>query len=109
VAERPAEEAKSLPQVAQELWTMVVDYFKQETIEPVRGLGNFLVFGIAGAFVFGIGLVLILLAGLRALQVETGDTFDENLSWVPYLIVLVAALLLAGLAAWRIGRKKGVS
>ena len=37
------------------------------------------------------------MAGLRALQDETGDTFSGDWSWVPYLIMFVALLFGAGL------------
>lgn len=96
----------SLPGDASELWEMVVTYAKQETIQPITSLGRFLAFGVAGSVLLSIGLVLFALAGLRALQTETGDTFDENLSWLPYLIVLVGAAVVAGLARRAIGAAK---
>ena len=52
-----------------------------------------------------IGVILLMLAGLRALQTETGSTFTGNLSWLPYLIVLVVAAALVGYAVTRISRK----
>lgn len=89
-----------------EVKSLVVAYAKQETIEPIKGLGRFLAFGMAGSFLLSVGLVLLLLAGLRALQTETGSTFQGNWSWAPYLIVLVGAAVLAGLTFSRIGGKK---
>jgi hypothetical protein len=53
------------------------------------------------------GAVLLLLAGLRALQGETGTSFTGHLSWVPYLITAVAAVVVMGLAAWRITKGPG--
>jgi len=47
-----------------------------------------------------------MLAALRALQTQTGTAFDGNLSWLPYLIVLVVAAGLAALAATRITKTK---
>ena len=102
MADRPAD--KTMPQVLQELWDLVVSYFKQETIEPVKGLGRFVAFGVAGSLLLGIGLVMLALAGLRALQTETGDTFNDEWSWAPYLIVLAGAAIVAALAASRIGK-----
>lgn len=81
---------------------MVVDYLKQETVGPLRGLGRFLAYGIAGSLAMCVGLVLLLVALLRLLQGETGGTFDGNLSWLPYLIVTVVAVAIIGLAAWRV-------
>ena len=45
----------------------------------------------------GFGVVFLGMAGLRALQDETGDTFSGDWSWVPYLIMFVALLFGAGL------------
>ena len=92
--------------VAGELWQLVVAYFKQETIEPLKGLIRFVAVGAGAMFCVGIGSVLVLLAGLRALQTETGDAFDGNWSVLPYVIVFFAALLIAVLAGRAIGAEK---
>ena len=99
--------SKSIPEVAQELWELGVDYAKQETIDPLKGLGRFVGFGIGGAIALGIGVSLILLAALRALQTETDTTFTGNLSWVPYLIVVAVGLVLIALAVARVSKRKG--
>ncbi len=96
---------KSLPTLAIEFKDLVVSYAKQETLEPIKGLGRFIAFGVAGSLMLGTGLVLCALAGLRALQTETGDTFDDDFTWAPYGIVLVGALLIIILTVTRIGRK----
>ena len=83
---------------------LVIDYVKQETLEPLKGLGRFVVFGVAGSIALCAGLVLLALAGLGALQTETGTTFAGNLSWLPYVIVGAGAVLLIGAAAARIAR-----
>ena len=82
----------------QDLWQLVVAYFKQETIEPIKGLGRFVGFGLAGSLAVGLGGVLLVLGLLRLLQSETGDAFDGNLSVFPYLISLVVAVAAAVLA-----------
>lgn len=89
-----------------ELWQLFVDYLKQETIVPVKDLGRFLAKGLAGSLLLSVGLVLLMVAGLRALQTETGSALDGNWSFVPYLIVLVVAAIIAGLAAQAIGSHK---
>lgn len=83
---------------------LVLDYLRQETLEPLKGLGRFVVFGVAGSVALCAGLVLLLLAGLRALQTETGTTFSGNLSWLPYVIVGFGALLVMAVAGARIAR-----
>ena len=99
--------AKSIPQVASELWELSTAYAKQQTIDPLKGLGRFLGFGVGGAILFALGSILMLLAALRALQTETGTTFTGNLSWAPYLIVAGTAGLLIGLVVRRIVHRKG--
>jgi predicted cobalt transporter CbtA len=102
---RPApSSSKGLPTLVQELWDLVVAYAKQETVEPLKGLGRFVAFGVGGSLLVGIGVVLLLLGGLRALQEEATATFDGNWSWAPYLLTLVAAGIIIGLAVWAVGR-----
>ncbi|RPI21445.1 MAG: hypothetical protein EHM57_06615, partial [Actinobacteria bacterium] len=47
---------------------LIKDYIRQETIGPLKGIGRFIAFGLAGTVLLGVGLILLLLAGLRALQ-----------------------------------------
>jgi predicted cobalt transporter CbtA len=98
--------SKGLPTLVQELWDLVVAYARQETVEPLKGLGRFVAFGVGGSLLVGIGVVLLLLGGLRALQEEATSTFDGNWSWAPYLLTLVAAVVVIGLAVWAVGRGK---
>jgi hypothetical protein len=102
----PEPESKSMPEVATELWGLTKDYARQETVEPLKGVGRYLGYGAAGALLLAVGVILLMLAGLRALQTETGDALDGNLSWLPYLIVLVVASALVGWAVTRISKKK---
>ena len=80
---------------------LTVDYLKQETVVPLRGLGRFLYMGIAGAFFLAFGILLILLGILRLLQTETGTALTGDWSWVPYAVVVVLGLGIAASAAWR--------
>jgi hypothetical protein len=89
---------KSLPTVAAELYDLVRAYVKQETVEPMKGLGRVALFGIVGSLLLGIGLVELAVGGLRALQTETGGRFDGNWSWAPYLIVLLGTTIVIMLA-----------
>ena len=99
--------AKPVPEVLTELWELAVAYAKQETVEPLKGLGRFLGYGVMGAVMLGVGCVLLLLGGLRALQTQTDTTFTGNWSWAPYLIAVAMGLVLIGLALLRITRRKG--
>jgi uncharacterized membrane protein len=101
-----ADDNKSLPTLATELWEMVLTYLKQETVEPIKAIGRFLAYGVAGAFAFALGLVLLLVAGLRLLQTETEDHFTGSLTWVPYAIVFAAAILVAAIFGRTISARK---
>ncbi|HVC14085.1 MAG TPA: hypothetical protein VND62_04415 [Acidimicrobiales bacterium] len=83
---------------------LVIDYVKQETLTPLKGLGRYLVVGILGSIALCGGLVLLLVALLRALQEETGGFFKGTMTWAPYVIVGGAAVIAMGLAAWRIAK-----
>jgi multisubunit Na+/H+ antiporter MnhB subunit len=91
-----------------ELWEMLVSYAKQETVEPLKGLGRFVAFGLGAALLGGVGIILLTLAGLRALQTQSDGHLDGNLNWVPYLAALVLLGALIALAVSRI-KPKGSS
>jgi uncharacterized BrkB/YihY/UPF0761 family membrane protein len=89
-----------LPQVLQELRDLLVAYFQQETVVPLKQLRRYIVFGLVGALLLGIGVLLLAMSGLRALQDETGTTFSGNWSWAPYGIMFVT-LLVGGAITWK--------
>lgn len=88
---------KPIPEVARELWELVVAYFKQETLVPLKQLGRYVGFGVLGALLIGVGVVFFTVAILRALQGETGDTFTGDLTWIPYFITAVILAIGGGL------------
>ena len=94
-----------LPQLVLELRDLVVTYVKQETVIPLRQLGRYAGFGIAGAFLLGLGALLLGVGGLRALQTETGDTFTGDWSWAPYGIMFVT-LIACGSLTWAARRSR---
>lgn len=81
-----------------DLKDLVVAYVKQETVGPLRGIGRSISFGVGGSLLVSGGLVMLSLAMLRALQTETGSTFDDNWSWAPYALTLVGVAVVIGLA-----------
>lgn len=89
---------ESLSGSASTTWELLVAYAKQETVEPLRGLGRRVGMGMLGALVAGIGVIELVLALLRGLQ--NVESFTGSLSWIPYLItlVVVAAATAAALA-----------
>jgi hypothetical protein len=83
-------------QDVRELKDLVVAYAKQETIEPLKGLGRYVGYGLAGALLMGTGACFLAIGLLRALQGNRGWAVHGNWSWVPYVIDVV---LLVGVAA----------
>ena len=89
-----------LPQIILELRDLIVAYFRQETIVPLKSLGRYVLFGLAGALLLGTGFILLGVGSLRLLQTETGSTFRGDWSWAPYGI-LFAALCVGGAVTWK--------
>jgi hypothetical protein len=81
---------------------LTIQYLKQETIQPLKGLGRFLAWGIAGSFAIAAGVLLLLVGVLRLLQQETGTALGGDWSWVPYVVVIVLGAGVIGVAIWRI-------
>ncbi len=104
---REGDDDKGVVGKGQDVWELVVAYAKQETIQPLKGLGRWIGAGTGGSLLIATGVSLVLLAALRALQTETGTTFTGNLSWIPYLIVLAGAMAVAGVSYWAVKAKKG--
>jgi hypothetical protein len=96
-----AGEGKSFGGLASELVGLVIAYAKQETIEPIKALGRFVAFGVAGALMIALGGGLLTLGAVRAVQAEAGPHVTGNLNWTPY----VAGILVAGIGAgWAVSR-----
>lgn len=85
-----------------ELKSMVTDYAKQQTVDPIKNLAQWAAFGVAGAVMLGIGAFLIGLGVLRLVQ--TMDWTDGNWSFAPYLIVFALLAAAAGVCFWAMTR-----
>lgn len=85
---------KGVSEVVNDLWQLTRDYAKQETIDPLKSIGRFLLWGVGGALTLSLGLLFGAVAVLRALQTETGDRLTGSLNFIPY----VAALLFTSVA-----------
>ena len=92
---------KSPQQQFTELKELLIAYFKQETIDPLKGLARYVGFGILGASLIGIGFCFMAIGALRALQTQTGAHLTGNWSWIPYLITIVGLVIIAGVAVFR--------
>lgn len=83
---------------------LVKQYAKQETIDPLKGLGRYLAWGIVGSLFLAIGFLLLALSMLRALQTAAAPHFAGHLSWLPYLFTVLAAGIVIALSLSRIGK-----
>ncbi len=88
-----------------ELRELVVGYAKQETLDPLKRLKRFLLYGVAGAFCVGVGVAFLLLGLLRGLQqIEffNGRTQRDGWhgSWLIYTITLVVGAVVVGAALY---------
>jgi uncharacterized membrane protein YidH (DUF202 family) len=82
---------------AKELVDLVIAYAKQETLQPLKGIGKNAALGLGGALLLGIGGIFCSLGALRAMQSET-DWFERhNLTYLPYgatiLILVVLSII----------------
>jgi NO-binding membrane sensor protein with MHYT domain len=97
--------APGMFQVLDEIKDLTVAYAKQETVEPLRLVGRYVGLGVAGSVTIGLGIILLTMAGMRALQVETGTALTGNWSWVPYFAAIVLLALLTLVTVQAISRK----
>ncbi|MEL7158131.1 MAG: hypothetical protein AAFN30_16250, partial [Actinomycetota bacterium] len=82
---------------AQEIQQMVVDYAKQETVEPLKHLGRYLGFGVAGSLLVFLGTFFLGLATLRLMQsfeVFSGSSWASSLPYVIAIVILLLILVL---------------
>ena len=77
-------------------------YVRQETVEPLRSLGRYLLFGTMGSVLVGVGTVLLALGALRGIQ--AWGALDGRWSWVPYLAAALPLALVGVRAASLIGK-----
>ncbi len=85
-----------------ELIEFIRAYAKQETLDPLRGVGRWIAYGAAGAFLLGLGLVIMLIGVLRLVAEEWPRSATGSWSWVAYLITLLVAVALLVLTLMRI-------
>jgi pilus assembly protein TadC len=94
-SDRPASRAGThddgLPESVSSSWELLIAYTKQETVEPLKGIGKRIGLGMLGALVAGIGVIELILALLRGLQGV--ESFTGSLSWIPYVITFVVVVL----------------
>lgn len=85
---------------------LVVAYARQETIGPLRGAGRWIAAGVASMSLLSVGLVLVALGILRAVQDLAGSSLDGSWSFVPYLIAAMCAGVIVVIATLQIKRPR---
>ena len=91
---------------AQEIKDMLVSYAKQETVDPLKSLGRYLGFGLAGSLMVFLGAFFLGLGVLRLLQ---SLAFFAGSSWasaLPYVVAIASLVLLLGLIYGALRRAK---
>lgn len=84
-----------IPRQISELYELVVQYLKSQTITPLKRIIRYISLGIAGALFMSVGLILLSIGFLRYLQ--TISVFDDTYTFAPYLIVSLADIAILGL------------
>jgi len=85
---------------------LVVAYARQETVEPLRGAGRWILWGLVSMTFVALGMVIFSLGLLRLTQ-DLGDSaFDGGFSWAPYAIALLFAVAIVVLAVSQIRKAR---
>jgi hypothetical protein len=92
---------RSVRQNIDDVADLAKKYVLEETVEPLKKLGRYAMFGALGSVFVGLGSLFVLVGILRVLQTET-TAFHGDLSWIPYLIVMFLAVGEMGLVGWAI-------
>ena len=95
---------KSAQQQLNELKDLVVAYAKQETLDPIKSIGSYIGWALAGALCFGLSIAFFTVALLRMIQTEFPELLNGHgdSSFVPYLIVIVVLAVGAGLVVLKL-------
>ena len=99
---------KSFQQVLQELWELLRDYARQETLGPLKNLGWQLKWGVPGAFLVALGVFLLAIGILRGLEhVEFFEAHNyRSYGAVVFFLVFALALIWKNMRANLSGRPK---
>ncbi len=96
-----------------ELKDLVIGYAKQETVDPLKSLKRYLLWGVPGAFLVAAGSMFLLLGTVRGMQSFSPFQYDSGaLSLVPYVVAIAVGtviIVLSILAIVRDGRKEDPS
>ena len=81
---------QDIPRLTREFVDLAREYLIQETLEPAKKLGYFAGMSIAAALLWASALILLSVAGLRALvDVLPDGEYWQALAYVGYALILV--------------------
>jgi hypothetical protein len=108
----PRKSVANVTQLAEELKDLVVDYVKQETVEPAKQLGWNFGYSLLAGILLGNGFVLLMLAVVRAAQTELVARVAPEAgigsywSLLPYGIAFVVGLVVVVVAFTLVQRSR---
>ncbi len=98
------DEQPSARELGTDVLKLILAYARQETVDPLKVLGRYVIWGVVGAVFIGIGSILVALAVVRVLQTELSAHLSGSLTWVPYAGALLFSVVVAALALSRISK-----
>jgi hypothetical protein len=104
VAPTGGKQEKGPAEIVADLWQLCRDYAKQETLDPLKVLWQFVAYGLGGSLLLSLGILFGSVAVLRVLQEETGSALQGNWGFVPYLAAFTFAAIAVALALLAIKR-----
>ena len=86
---------QDIPELVKEFVELTKEYLLQETLEPAKKLGHFAGYSIGAAALWAVALVLLSVAGLRALiDVLNPGPYWEALGYVLFSVFLIGFMAL---------------
>ncbi|MEN8240229.1 MAG: phage holin family protein [Actinomycetota bacterium] len=86
-------EIQDIPRLVKEFFELSKAYLLQETVEPAKKLGHFAGLSLGAALLWGTAIVLLAVAGLRALyDVLPSSAYWEAASYIVFAVVLIAVI-----------------
>jgi hypothetical protein len=87
-------EIQELPRLIKEFYELAKEYLLQEIVEPAKKLGHFAGFSLGAALIWTVAVVLLAVAGLRALY----DALPSSPYWEAVAYIIFAVMLVALIA-----------
>ncbi|MEN8040826.1 MAG: phage holin family protein [Actinomycetota bacterium] len=86
---------QDIPKLITEFVELAKEYLLQETVEPAKKLGHFAGYSLGAAAIWALALILLSVAGLRALiDVLPSGAYWEALGYIIFVVILVAFIAL---------------